>query len=186
MSLYVFDMDDVVRNIRDAAQRAFLAETGIDFHWEDISEQLPLSKVYGAEVTVHWPDIFLKHKVLENGTLEAGVSELFEVLNARGDTIQILTHCGWHPNAYRVCMDFFKEHSLTVDRLLLLQPEDDKANTLVNMGEVQCFLDDRLDNVIPASTLPNVKHSVLVTRPWNVHDSSCKRVSDLRDCLLLH
>lgn len=183
MGVFVFDMDDVLRDLRTPIQKAMFDLTGIDFHWSGLSPDRTLADVYGDFIKTEWPSIFERYRVLESGIIEDGVIELFDSLRSRNDEIHILTHCGWHKNALAICTDFLAENSLFVDSLIITDSDVCKAKVLSDFPHVSCFVDDRMSNVRPVSMLPNVNHSVLMARPWNTDADHVDRIVDIRDCI---
>ncbi len=179
----VFDLDDVLANLRDHLMAMLWRKTGRHIHWNDW-QQYELGSVYEAstEIIMQW---VLEEQVLESASLEPHAVRAVQAAKARGYAVAVVTARGWHPRGRRLTEDWLGNYGLDVDELHLVPAFGDKSGVLRDFREVAYFVDDHVGHLYPARDLPEVKKVLLVDRPWNRQDREMHRLFGLDEFIRL-
>jgi 5'(3')-deoxyribonucleotidase len=173
----VFDLDDVLANLRDPMMTMLRQRTGKNIHWSQW-QSYELGPRYGtsSDNIMEW---VLEDEVLEAATLEPYARPVFEAARQNGYRIAVVTARAWHPRGEELTREWLEQHELNVDELHLVPMLGNKAAVLSDLGVVEHFIDDHLAHLYPASELPSVRQVLLVDRPWNRSDASLRRLQCL-------
>jgi 5'(3')-deoxyribonucleotidase len=173
----VFDLDDVLANLRDPMMTMLRQRTGKNIHWNQW-QSYELGPLYetSSEKIMEW---VLEDEVLEAATLEPYAKIAVEAARENGFGIAVVTARAWHPRGQGLTREWLEQHDLNVDELHLVPLFGDKAAILNDLGVVEHFIDDHLAHLYPASALPGVRQVLLVDRPWNRNDVSLRRLQCL-------
>ena len=173
----VFDLDDVLANLRDHLMCMLRHQTGQDVHWEEW-HQYELGSVYNttAEVIMGW---VLEHQVLESASLEPHAQVAVHAARQCGYRVAVVTARGWHPRGKRLTEEWLARHGLDIDELHLVPAFGDKSGILRGLGSVAYFIDDNVGHLYPAQALPEVGETLLIDRPWNRQDREIRRLFGL-------
>lgn len=177
----VFDLDDVLANLRDHLMTMLNRRTGRSVHWREW-HQYELSSVYGApvEAIMTW---VREDAVLEAATLEPHAQAAIQAARAVGYRVAIVTARGWHPAGEQITRDWLRRHDLDIDSLHLVAAFGEKADVLRGLGPVVHFIDDHVGHLYPARSLAGVRQVHLLDRPWNRHDTVLPRLRGLEDLI---
>ncbi len=173
----VFDLDDVLANLREHLMSMLRKRTGKDIHWHQWCEY-KLEGLYGisGEKIMQWVH---EDEVFETATLEPGAKEAVTAAKAANFRVAVVTARAWHPKGESLTADWLQRHELAVDELYLVPIFGDKAAILRRLGEVEHFIDDHLGHLYPAMQLPEVHQVYLLDRPWNRQDELLHRLHSL-------
>ncbi len=173
----VFDLDDVLANLREHLMSMLRHQTGQNVHWNEW-HQYELGSVYNttAEVIMGW---VLEHRVLESASLEPHARVAVHAARQSGHRVAVVTARAWHPRGERLTEEWLTEHGLDIDELHLVPAFGDKSGVLRGLGSVAYFIDDHLGHLYPARVLPEVGETLLIDRPWNRQDREMRRLFGL-------
>ncbi|MDJ0862569.1 MAG: hypothetical protein QNJ82_10050 [Gammaproteobacteria bacterium] len=176
-SYVVFDLDDVLANLRDHLMNMLVRQTGHGIHWNQWHEY-ELGSVYQTttERIMGW---VLEHRVLESASLEPHAQPAVRTARQLGHRIAVVTARGWHPRGVQLTEEWLVANGLDVDELHLVPAFGDKSNVLRKLGRVAYFVDDHVGHLYPARTLPEVCETLLIDRPWNRKDRQIRRLFGL-------
>ncbi len=175
----VFDLDDVLANLRERMMSMLTERTGRNIHWSQWRDS-ELSGLYRTsdEEIMHWVQ---EDEVLEAATLEPHAKDAVDKAKAAGFRTAVITARAWHPRAEALTEEWLWRHDLSVDELYLVPLFGNKAQVLNELGVVEHFIDDHLAHLYPARELPGVRKVLLVDRPWNRADETLHRLHDLSE-----
>jgi 5'(3')-deoxyribonucleotidase len=175
----VFDLDDVLANLREHMMSMLIERTGRNIHWRQWQDY-ELSGLYRTsnEEIMHW---VREDEVLEAATLEPHARDAVDAARTAGFRIAVITARAWHPRGDALTREWLRRHDLSVDELYLVPLFGDKAEVLNRLGVVEHFIDDHLAHLYPARELPGVRRVLLVDRPWNRSDETLQRLRDLSE-----
>ena len=178
-SYVVFDLDDVLANLRDHLMRMLRRQTGREIHWNEWHEY-ELGSVYNTttESIMQW---VLEHQVLESASLEPHARAAVDAARRAGYRVAVITARGWHPRGERLTEEWLNKHSLDIDELHLVPAFGDKSRVLRGLGSVAYFVDDHVGHLYPARTLKQVRETLLIDRPWNRADREIRRLFGLEE-----
>lgn len=173
----VFDLDDVLANLRENLMAMLTKRTGRDIHWRQWLNY-ELSGLYqaNAEQIVQWVQ---EDEVLEAVTLEPHAKAAVDAAKAAGLRTAVVTARDWHPRGQTLTEEWLGRHDLSLDELHLVPLFGNKAAILSELGRVEHFIDDHLGHLYPARDLPGVNNVLLVDRPWNRADETLNRLRDI-------
>jgi 5'(3')-deoxyribonucleotidase len=173
----VFDLDDVLANLREQLMNMLRLRTGRDIHWRDW-RNYKLDGLYGVSVEqiLRW---VMEEGVLEAAALERKAKEAIEVARSAGYRIAVITARAWHPRGEVLTWQWLERHTLRVDELHLVPVFGNKSEILKRLGLVEYFIDDHLGHLYPARELAQVHRVYLLDRPWNQDDDSLHRLHNL-------
>lgn len=174
----VFDVDDVICNFRESLYQSF-KKLGKDVHWTHWTEYAHV-EIYGLENSQALHKHMREHFVIEQALCEPGVKEMLTMLKTKGYYIGFLTARAWHEKAQSITSEFVSSNELPVDKIIISGFHKDKKSSHMNQfeGEIVAFFDDSIHHVKDFS-----EHNIaayLVDRPWNKHETTLPRVSNLR------
>jgi len=179
----VFDLDDVLANLRDHLMAMLHRRTGREIHWSEWRDY-ELGGLYGTgnETIMAW---VLEDRVLEEATLEPHAADAVSAARRAGYRVAVVTARGWHPQGEALTREWLERQGLAVDELYLVPAFGDKATVLEALGQVAYFVDDHVGHLYPAQALPGVRRALLVDRPWNRHDREMHRLFGLDEFVAL-
>jgi 5'(3')-deoxyribonucleotidase len=173
----IFDMDDVLVNLREAIQTALHRYTKKDIPWTTW-DRYELHNIY--EIS-HEDCLaaFLEHGILEAATLEPGALKVLQAAKMNGYKTSILTARGWHPEGAKQTIEWMARMGVEVDKLVLVPLGSNKADMLHEFGLVHLFVDDHPKNLEDMTSTGQVKHVILRDRPWNKNRHEWPRINHL-------
>lgn len=175
----IFDLDDVLVNLRDSLNQALNRVTRTESDWRDW-HTFDLSKIYQIPHDKVL-DTILQHNVLESCTPEPGAQKALQAVHEAGFHTVILTARAWHPSGREITENFLQLHQFSYDQLVLSDLSMCKTGYMAPWNNIHLYVDDHASHVRNACNLPNVKHSLLFERPWNQQTSHDQRISDLSE-----
>ncbi len=122
----VFDLDDVLANLREELMTMLRLRTGRDIHWREW-RSYKLDGLYGVSVKqiLQW---VMEEEVLEAAALERRAAETIEAARSAGYRIAVITARGWHPRGELLTWQWLERHALRVDELHLVPVFGDECN----------------------------------------------------------
>lgn len=177
--IVVFDVDDVMVNLREPMATALCAVTGRAIPWREWTTY-DLSQVYGL-TTKRCIEAFLEHKVLEHAKLEPYAAQCVARARALGYATAAVTARRWHPRGLALTEQLFAHHRLAIDHLRVVALGESKWRALASLpGRVLYVIEDNPAHVDAAQAL-GVPAAVLMERPWNTAIPSRYRVANLAE-----
>lgn len=177
MSYAIFDLDDVLANLRDPIQAALTKRFGKDIHhreWDryDLSDiyEVPLNEIV---------DAFIEHEILDHARPEPGAAEALCCARECGHQVAILTARGWHPDGDALTREWLAAHGLLPDLLHIVPLHQKKEEVLGRYSGIAWMIDDNPAHVLGAARSGAVQSVVLMERPWNKDLAHPLRVLDL-------
>lgn len=175
--LVVFDVDEVLVNLRDPMAEALNALTGRSLTWHEWT-CYDLTEVYGVPLSACL-DALRAHRVLERCWLEPHAKACVARARALGYATAAVTARGWHPHGRALTERLFTEHEVAIDHLRVVDLGQSKREALSTLpGPVVYLIEDNLAHLREAERA-GIPVAVLVDRPWNASGAARFRVGDL-------
>jgi len=171
----IFDLDDVIANLRESLYQMLMQDTGVDLHWRHWSHY-DLLRHYNLSYA-RLTEILIRSQVLENCQPEPGAAAVTQALRAQGFELAIVTARGWHPQALAITDEWLRTHGVSYDHLHIVPLGSDKREVLKPFANIVLAVDDHPHNITRyvAANIP----AVLVDRPWNVDFAHPERIQAL-------
>jgi|GEM_PF-1939550 len=170
----VFDLDDVLCNLREPMSDALAKATGKRIAWQDwTTYDLPV--LYGVGLD-HCLSAFLEHEVLERAKPEPGAVDAVRVCRELGCEVQVMTARGWHPDGDALTRSWLAAHGFVVDALAVVGLHESKAAVIEAAGGADFLLDDSPRHIQEVMATGVVTTPVVLCRPWNQHVTGAGRV----------
>jgi hypothetical protein len=105
-----------------------------------------------------------------------------------GYRIEVVTARGWHPEGEAATVAFLDAHGFAYDKLHVVPLGVPKTSAYLSIGDIEAVIDDSPTHIRAAATLPNVKNTFVVDRPWNraMEPHGAIRISEVTDLLPLY
>lgn len=169
----VFDMDDVIVNLREQVYRLFLKEHGN--HIPDISDWYTynVTKLFDISSKEEAFELFQKYKVLENARPENYAFDLIRNYIHNDYRIFMVTSRGWHPHGTVVTEQWLKDYNLLehIDNFYVTGMDECKSEVLSMLNgngfEIDYLYEDQMCNIEPCVNAGVVNKAYLINRPWN-------------------
>ncbi|PXF31348.1 hypothetical protein WH50_10505 [Pokkaliibacter plantistimulans] len=177
----VLDIDDVLTITREKVYEAMRAASGKDIHWQHWSEyDLRLRFEMTHEDIM---DVFNSHDIINQVDPEPDAAPFINLCRDAGYRVVALTARGWHPDADLHTWAYFERYQLKVDELHICTPVECKSDYIRQLGNVHLYVDDHLRHIMNVrEKTDNVRHLVLMDRPWNQTEEPIERVFQLSEC----
>ncbi len=184
--LFIFDIDDVIYDLKTMMYEALKAHTGKDIHpntWKTLNMNEVFDLDYKEVV-----DVFLKHNVLTSGQLNFGIYPLLDYLKKNNIETKAVTARGWHPDADNVTQAFFEQHDIKMGGVKVIKYTEKKSDYIAQLTDYNIvgYVDDS-DRHIMETKLAchgNVKNYFIQDQPWNRHvaiDTGMTRINDISE-----
>ena len=180
----VLDCDDVLSNAREPFAEVIshlVQRTVSHTEWEQWDDLIHQNDLTFDDLT---PRV-LETNVLENMDPEHGAAVVTNMLKLLGFEIIILTARGFHPDGHKITEDWCHQHKIKFDEIIVVHPDDCKAEKIKDLGEVFIYVDDNGSHVAAAGVLDNVEHAIVMNMPWNQHGDHDHRIDKLSQILEL-
>ncbi len=177
MSYAIFDLDDVLANLRDPIRAALAKAVGKDIPHHEWN-RYDLAGIYN----VSWEEIldaFLEHDILDHATPEPGAQEALAAARAAGHRVAILTARGWHPKGDALTYQWLGDYRLLPDELRVVEMHRKKEEELTFYQQIAWMIDDNPAHVHGAEATGLVDTVVMMDRAWNATSEHPTRVKDL-------
>lgn len=170
----VFDLDDVLVNLREQVYRMFLKEKGSHIPKIEDWWTYRIPDLFNLEEGENPLELIQEYKCLENARPETYAIELVKRYFYSGHRIFVVTSRAWHPHGYNLTEQWLDDYNLIeyIDNFYLTGMGECKSHVierLVEDGyEIKRFYEDHIDNIIPCVEKGLIDDcGVLVDRPWN-------------------
>lgn len=183
--LFIFDIDDVIYDLKSTMYEALKSHTGKDIHhqtWKTLNMNEVFSLDYKEVV-----DVFLKHDVLMRGQVNSGIYSLLDYLKDNHIETKAVTARGWHPQSEQITQAFFEEHHIKIESIKVIQYNEKKSDYIsqLNNYDILGYVDDS-DRHIMETKLAcqgNIKNYYLQDQPWNRHidNTELQRINDISE-----
>lgn len=174
----IFDMDEVIVNIRDRLADHLNQATGKNIP-ASAWYQHDLEGIYGID-SKQLIDIFFSSRILETATLEPDADKALNNAKNFGYNVGILTARGWHHDGLNISQQTVTQFQLPVDHIVAV-PLHAKKHEVIRQafpgGPVIGFVDDNPAHVRGVSTLGIP--TFVRDRPWNTDMLEYARVHNL-------
>lgn len=171
----VFDLDDVIFDLRSQVEKALHAASGQYLPWQDW-HTYALHDLYDLSHN-EILDAFGRHRILECALPEPDACAAVEAVRSVGYQVAAVTARGWHPEGRRITEESLVRHGLDVDELHVVALADSKRHVIEQIGQVQLIIDDSPTHLLHLDGGP--WKVVAQDRPWNRHLTHLPRVSTL-------
>ena len=174
----IFDMDEVIVNIRDRLAEHLNQATGKNIP-SSAWYQHDLEGIYGID-SERLLEIFFSSRILETATLEPDAANALRNAKGFGYNVGILTARGWHHDGLSISQETVAQFQLPVDHIVAV-PLHAKKHEVIRQafegGPVIGFVDDNPAHVrgVSALGIPTFVRD----RPWNVDMLEYDRVHHL-------
>jgi hypothetical protein len=167
--LFIFDVDDVIYDLKHTINRALTSETGKDIHPDDW-HSFNLNTVYDVDIQVIF-DAFHKHDILNTGELNFDVYKVIDYLNQAGVETLALTARGWHPKGNEITQAFFENNNIEIGNIKVVQHHESKSDYIASLTgyDIIGYVDDNSKHIHQTKQLlgGDIKKYFLKNQPWN-------------------
>lgn len=167
--LFIFDVDDVMYDLKHTIQKALTLETGKDIHHEDWYS-FNLNTVYDVDIKVIF-DAFHKHDILNNGVLNFDIYKVIDSLKQSGVETLALTARGWHPKGEEITQAFFEDNKINMDNIKVVQHHESKSDYIASLKDYDIigYVDDNARHIHQTKQLlgEDIRKYFLRNQPWN-------------------
>lgn len=160
----LLDADGVIADLdvqRDALNKA-TGKTLTESDWSTYA----LDELYGlsqSEIT----EIFTKYDIISNALPLPGAMRALHELS-KAFNLHIVTHRGWHPEAFGLTQQWFERHNLFYDTLTIVEFGESKSEAYKSIApSFEALVEDSLSNLEDAEKSGVVSQSILIEQPWN-------------------
>lgn len=167
--LFIFDVDDVIYDLKHTIQNALKIETGKDIHSDDWYS-FNLADVYDVDMKIIF-DSFHEHDILRNGVLNFDIYKVIDYLKKSDIETLALTARGWHPEGDEITKMFFKANEIEIDNIKVIQHHESKAEFINKLKDYDIlgYVDDNSSHIHNTNLLvgDKVNSYFLKNQPWN-------------------
>ena len=181
----VIDCDDVIVDLKTLLVGAFNKELDLNKESKDLTDY-DLTKVFN----IPFDDVlglFHKYNIIQNSKIFDYSVDAINRINEMGFTPICLTARGWHNDAERLTREYFEEHNVKIDNVIILPDGMNKGEYLSKSGILaHSFIDDNFTHAKSVSDSKMVDKIYLRNETWNQdfkidHISNMERVDTLCD-----
>lgn len=178
MKIAVFDLDDVIANLREPMAEALNRVSGRKLSWHQW-HRWELSLLYDLSHDEMLAAL-VEHEVLERAKPEPFARETLALFMDHGYTPVVATAREWHPNGSEITQAWLSAHDVPVAHVRLVALDGSKAEEVSPLGAIYWFIDDNSRHVEEAHAhgVPSV---AVMDRPWNQETCVGHRVQCLRE-----
>lgn len=184
--LFIFDIDDVLYDMKSMMYEALKKHTGQDIHHDNWTT-LNMDEVFG----LHYKevvDIFLKENVLTSGKVNFNIYPLLDYLKNNNIETKAVTARGWHPDADKITQSLFEENNIQIGSLKVIKYTEKKSDYIHQLTDYNIigYVDDSDRHILETRKAcgNNIKNYYLQDQPWNRHvelESNMKRIQDISE-----
>lgn len=167
--LFIFDVDDVIYDLKGIIQQALADMTGKDIH-SDQWHSFNLNEVYGVDTKIIF-EAFHKYDILKNGVLNFDIYPLIDYLKQEGIETMAVTARGWHPEGDAITRAMFKDYDIGINKIHVVEHHAKKSDVIAGIDgfEIVGYIDDNARHIKETRELcgDNIKNYILKDQPWN-------------------
>jgi uncharacterized HAD superfamily protein len=184
--LFIYDVDDVIYELKHTIRAALKDVTGKDIH-PDLWHSFNLNEVYGVDIKDIF-DSFHKHDILRTGELNKQIFPVMEYMKKNNIKTKAVTARGWHPEADAITSAFFEENKIGIDEIHVVQHHEKKSDYISQIKgfEIVGYIDDNARHIKETREAcgTTIKNYFLMDQPWNRSydvESGVTRLQNLSD-----
>lgn len=167
--LFIFDVDDVIYDLKFIIHKALKEETGKDIHPDDWFS-FNLNTVYDVDISKIF-DAFHKHDILNNGLINNQIHSVMDYLKQSNIETIAVTARGWHPEAETITNNFFEENKIPMDKIKVVHHHESKSDFIASLNgyDIIGYVDDNSKHIHQTKQLlgNDIKNYFLKNQPWN-------------------
>lgn len=184
--LFIYDVDDVIYELKHTIRAALLDVTGKDIH-PDKWHSFNLNEVYGVDIKDVF-ESFHKHDILRTGQLNNDIFSVMDYMKKNNIKTKAVTARGWHPEADAITSAFFEENKIGIDEIHVVQHHEKKSDYISTIQgfEIVGYIDDNARHIKETREVcgNGIKNYFLMDQPWNRSyevESGVTRLQSLAD-----
>lgn len=145
--LFIYDVDDVIYELKHTIRAALLDVTGKDIH-PDLWHSFNLNEVYGVDIKDIF-ESFHKHDILRTGELNHDIFAVMDYMKKNNIKTKAVTARGWHPEADAITAAFFETNNIGIDEIHVVQHHEKKSDYIsqINGFEIVGYIDDNARHI---------------------------------------
>jgi len=167
--LFIFDVDDVIYELKHTIRTALADVTGKDIH-PDLWHSFNLNEVYNVDIKDIF-EAFHKHDILRTGELNTEIFPVVEYLRKNNIETMAVTARGWHPEANAITAALFADNNLGIDKIHVVEHHEKKSDYISQIKgfEIVGYIDDNARHIKETREVcgGNIKNYFLKDQPWN-------------------
>lgn len=164
--IIVIDCDDVIVDLKKVLVEAFNREYGLSMtgeEWNDYN----LSKMFNIDMK-DVIDVFHKYDIMNETKVFDYSVEAIEKMIDMGFKPVCLTARGWHSDAEEITKNYFEEHRIPVESIIILPDGINKGQYIQQEGvKAHAFIDDNFGHAKSVAETKMVKDVYLRNETWN-------------------
>lgn len=183
--IFIFDVDEVLCDVKEATYNALKTEFGIDFH-HSLWEQYYIGDYFGITNDMLLKTL-VKYNVLENAKLEEGVIELIDYLKYSRIDPMALSARNWRTDGLKLTQLYFEANNVKIDKIKLVGATEPKYMEINKLkGEIIGFIDDNPNHITQAfENCNHINKLFIKDQPWNtqitIESNKIHRVKNLHE-----
>lgn len=184
--LFIFDVDDVIYDLKNIIRTALTDVTGKDIH-PDNWFSFNLNEVYDVDLKTIF-EAFHKHDILRNGNLNFEIYPVLEYLKKNNIETMAVTARGWHSEGNEITRRLFDDNNIPIDNIHVVHHHEKKSDVISKIEgfEIVGYIDDNARHIQETKIVcgENIKNYFLKDQPWNQsyeHGLDVHRIETLHD-----
>lgn len=184
--LFIYDVDDVIYELKHTIRAALLDVTGKDIH-PDLWHSFNLNEVYDVDIKDVF-ESFHKHDILRTGQINNDIFSVMDYMKKNNIKTKAVTARGWHPEADAITSAFFEENKIGIDEIHVVQHHEKKSDYISTIEgfEIVGYIDDNARHIKETREVcgDGIKNYFLMDQPWNRSyevESGVTRLQSLAD-----
>jgi len=173
----IFDLDDTLGNLKVPMQKVLDKYSKKSVPWQQWN-CFNITDIYGISIENLF-DAIIDSDILTTMEPYDNSLKTLTALKDQGHKIVIITSRGYHPDAYNVTKEWFDRNGIPYDNIHVSSHTIKKSYYANIYDNVIMAVDDNIDNCNDFSTHSKIENTILMDMPWNVTDSSFKRIYDI-------
>lgn len=187
---FIFDVDDVILNLKEALNPIVNDATGKNIHHSEWHTH-HITHVYGNITNDEVNQLILDNNLLIYGNINENVLNAMNQTQKMGYKNIILTARGWIENGKEITEQFLNDNLLPFHETHLVDLSESKADVIKKLQEkyeIHGFIDDSHKHISECAERDdiNIKNLYLRDQPWNkeYNHKKVKRVGCISEIML--
>ena len=171
--LFIFDVDDVIYELKHIIRDALTDATGKDIH-PDNWFSFNLNEVYDVNMETIF-NAFHKFYILRNGSVNLEIYPVLEYLKKNNIETMAVTARGWHSEGNEITRRLFADNDIGINSIHVVQHHEKKSEVISKIEgfEIVGYIDDNARHIQETKNAcgSNIHNYFLKDQPWNQHYS---------------
>lgn len=176
----VFDLDDTLCDFSYQLLLTVNEVYGKNIQMSDWNSY-NIDEVLGFKVEQFF-DMLRDCKVIEKCQPVTNARMVLEAV-APNYEINIVTARAWHDQGKEITTDWFAQHGLPYDNIIVCPPGHSKIEMITHLDNVHLAVDDRDIHCVEFHECPKINKALMIDKPWNRDVKDVHRIYDIKEVL---